>query len=758
MRTVEQLFTKRVIIFRVLQVCLFFGGVFCFAWAHFAPRFRGPEGFVNGQFCLPISVGVAMIILGFALTGKLRKFACWFVLALVGQAVTLQIIEAGPHAQQQHYIARPLSRLLTEDHPFLVIYLSMQTAFVLAGMRHRWAEIRAWFANNFKSWKLLGAGFLFFLSSATLSRHIDDYLSELFLASLLQTINLGNIVLVVWTLPEAFLLSVRKTFNRWLFYKKEGDAAGACHIDRFVILAAIWVTALTAFFSFYLYERHPHIPDEVAYIYHARYFAQGMLTMPLPSVPEAFRIFLMDFENSHWFSVQLPGWPAMLALGMALGTPWLINPVLAGLNLLLSYFLLLDTYDRRTARMAVLLLCFSPWYIFMAMNFMTHTFTLTCAITAALSVVMARKTDKALWGWISGLAVGMVSLIRPLEALAIGGLIGLWVIGVGGVRLKSSAILGFVLGVSAVASLGFLYNYLLTGTPTTFPFSAYADKHFGIGSNALGFGPERGLGWSTLDPRPGHDPLDALINVLINLNLVNIELFGWSTGSLFLLTLMLFSGASRRNEYIMLSVIGLIIFVHVFYWFSGGPDFGARYWYLIIFPCVALTVRGSHHLVRTLEHGPHFVPIIGMRVMAGVILLSLLSILNFFPWRAIDKYHHYRGFRPDIRELASKYSFGRDFILIRGNNYNDYPSAAVYNPIDLNDNRPIYAWDASPEIREKLLKSFSDRKVWLVNAPSITHKGFEVIRGPISNTELLAQGEKDPPKAPSGKTESSSRR
>ena len=758
MRTVEQLFTKRMIIFRVLQVCLFFGGAFCFVWAHFAPRFRGPEGFVNGRFCLPISVGVAMIILGFALTGKLRKFACWFVLALVGQAVTLQMINAGPYAQHQHYIAWPLSHLLTKNHPFLLLFLIMQTAFVLAGIRHRWTEIRAWVENNFQSWKLLGAGLLIFLSSATFSMHIDNYLSELILATLLQTINLGNIVLVVWTLPEAFILSVRKTLNRWLFYKKEGNAEESHYIDRYVIFAALWVTALAAFLSFFTYDRHPHIPDEISYIYQARYFVQGMLTMPLPSVPEGFRMFLMDFENGHWFSVQLPGWPAMLALGMALGTPWLVNPVLAGLNLLLSYVLLLDLYDRRTARMAVVLLCFSPWCIFMAMNFMTHTFTLTCALTAALSVVMARKTEKSFWGWISGLAVGMVSLIRPLEALAISGLIGLWVIGVGGVRLKSSAILGFLLGVIALGSIGFYYNYLLTGTPVTFPFSAYTDKHLGMGSNALGFGPERGLGWPTLDPRPGHDLLDALINILININLVNIELFGWSTGSVIMITLMLFSGVLRRNDYIMLSVIGMIIFVHVFYWFSGGPDFGARYWYLIILPCVALTVRGGHHLVKTLENGQQLVPIIGMRVAAGILLLCLLSILNFFSWRVIDKYHHYRGFRPDIRELASSYNFGRSLVLIRGNNYNDYPSAAVYNPINLNDNRPIYAWDASQEIREKLLKSFSDRKVWLVNAPSITRKGFEVIRGPISGTELLAPTDNDPPKDLNAKSESSSRR
>ena len=42
----------------------------------------------------------------------------------------------------------------------------------------------------------------------------------------------------------------------------------------------------------------------------------------------------------------------------------------------------------------------------------------------------------------------------------------------------------------------------------------------------------------------------------------------------------------------MLAVIAVIVGLHCFYWFSGGPDFGARYWYLVLIPCIVLAVRG----------------------------------------------------------------------------------------------------------------------------------------------------------------------
>jgi hypothetical protein len=241
-----------------------------------------------------------------------------------------------------------------------------------------------------------------------------------------------------------------------------------------------------------------------------------------------------------------------------------------------------------------------------------------------------------------------------------------------------------------------------------------------------------------------------MVNASLNIFSVNTELLGWSTGSLIILTLFLFSGEMKRRDYIMLAPILTIPAIYSLYWFSGGPDFGARYWYLMVIPLLVLTVKGIHFIEQKLGTRHVGFRIHGTRVVVATLALSLFALINHFPWRAIDKYHHYRGMRPEIRDIAKKHGFGKSLVLIRTKpgTYSDYLSAWTYNPLDPYADDPIYAWDRNPEIREKLLRAYSDRKVWIVNAPSITHKGFEVISGPVSGTEILAQVEKDPSKAP----------
>ena len=106
-------------------------------------------------------------------------------------------------------------------------------------------------------------------------------------------------------------------------------------------------------------------------------------------------------------------------------------------------------------------------------------------------------------------------LIRPLDGIIAGGIIGLWVIGVGGKRLKFASIVGFVLGCVLIGVMQLPYNKFLTGNALQFPINAYNDKLHGHNSNAYGFGRDRGMGWP-IDPNPGHSPIDALINANLN--------------------------------------------------------------------------------------------------------------------------------------------------------------------------------------------------------------------------------------------------
>ena len=694
-------------------------------WAASDPRFRDAEGFFDTPFCLPLACSVACLPLGWAVDRRWRRFCLWITLALLSQAAGLQLIDAGPRIHYQHYLR--WDELLGGAHRLILLFLGLQTACVVLGLWGCRRAISSWLRRTFRPWGLIAIGAVFWLPAAAVSRDVNFYLGELAWAACLQTVNLGNIVLATWSFPSEVLGNWKARWDR-LFGPGE-PSRRRFGVDRFSLWAAAWVLLCAALLNTVSYQRFPHLADEAVNLYHARYFAQGMLTMPAPPVPEAFNLHLMVYQEDRWYCSVPPGWPALLSVGVELGAPWLVNPVLAAANLILAFILMESLYGRRVARLAVLLLAVSPWHLFMAMNLLPHTSLLTCALIAAVAVTRARKTERASWGWVAGLALGFGSWIRPLDALVTGVIVTLWSLGWGGKRLKPAALAGLVLAGAGAGAGQLYYNHLLTGSATSFPIQAYTDEYYGPNSNAIGFGIDPGLPWA-LDPYPGHGLRDVLVNTNLNLFSVNVELFGWSIGSLLVVALLLFGRGARGADFGMVFTIVAVIGALSFYWFSGGPDFGARYWYLAIVPLTALTARGIEFLKELLERsGPQGAPD-GARIHLAVVILCGLTLVNYLPWRAIDKYFHYLGMRPEIGRLAQEYDFRESLVLVRGDRFPDYMAAALYNPIDLGSASTLYVWDRGPALRSRLLEAYPQRRVWVVNGPTITGRGFRVVQRP----------------------------
>jgi hypothetical protein len=648
---------------------------------------------------------------------------------LAGQAAALQLINAGILIHYQHY--RLPSEALRDPFSRCSLALALlQSGFVATGLFLRRRAIRQWLQHPRRLACLTAGVLLCGCLAAAVSRDRRFFISEVLLAAFVELINAGNIVLFAWSIPQTGLINLRRKFDSWLGGR--GESAPVT-MDRFVLVAACWVTVVSALLACFVYQRHPHVADEVVYLYNARYFAAGMVAMPPPPVAPAFDVDLMEYQPHQWYGAVPVGWPAVLAIGAAVGVPWLVNPILAGINILLAYLFLGELYPRRIARIAVLLLCVSPWQVFLAMSYMTHTVTMTCALLAFLGVARARRTGLTRWAWLAGMAVGTGSLIRPLDGLIVAVLTGAWAIGIGGKHLRFPALAALAAGTVITAALAMPYNKALTGDATASPLMRYTDEHYGPKSNAYGFGPDRGLGWPT-DAYPGHTPFEAVINAELNGSCLNTDLFGWSTGSLLLIATILLSGTMRRTDFVMLAAIAAVLIAYAPYWGTGGPDFGARYWYLILVPCVALSVRGLEWIETKLGSYAHH----DVRATAAVAALCCLALINYFPWRSLDKYRHYLRMRPDVRVLARTHGFGRCLVLVRGERFPDYASAAIYNPLDLRSDAPVYAWDRSPAVREKVLQTYADRPVWIVDGPTLTHAGFRVVAGPLRVASITA--------------------
>ncbi len=278
----------------------------------------------------------------------------------------------------------------------------------------------------------------------------------------------------------------------------------------------------------------------------------------------------------------------------------------------------------------------------------------------------------------------------------------------------------------AVGALNLPYNKVLTGRMNELPLTAYVTTHYPSRSNDLGFGPERGWGWIGLDPFPGHDAKDAVINAALNLSAVNIELFGWACGSLVFI-LLLFSGKLKLSDYKMLAAILAIVCFLSLYWFSGGPDFGARYWFLTIVPLMALTARGIESAGSFEAQDRTQFPVAAARSHAVAAILCAMSLVTFIPWRATDKYYHYRGMRPDVRDVAKKLPVRNSLVLVEGKRHPDFASAAAYEPPSLDAAAPIFAWARTPQIAAQAIAAFPGRDVWILEGPSITGAGYRIV-------------------------------
>lgn len=643
----------------------------------------------------------------------------WSALYCVGQGAALSWVDAGPGVRYQHLL------LFREGWHWVgwvaAAVVTVQVFFLFARAREACLRACAWLWTEAGTLRTAAVGLAFVLTAAALSRDPSYYVVELAASTTLQLLALGCVI--------AAATAVSEDQSRALW---EGVRAGLAS-PRLPWLVAAWVFAVSVVLIWWVYEFHPHVPDEVVYLVHARYFAAGFLELSLPPVPAAFELDLVSYQVDRLYVPVPPGWPAALAVGVALGAPWLVNPFLGAASVPLVYRFVRGLYGARTAGAVCVLLALSPWFVFLNMSLMTHSFTLFAGAIAA--AYTGRRIRGGAWGWIAvaGVGLGLVALNRPLEGLVAAAGLGVWGLLASGSQPEDAPGTARRPGLRRVSDVGTLavvsaavvgttlpYNAHFTGDPLTFPIMQYADEIYGEGSNALGFGPDKGLGFGGLDPFPGHGLADVLVNSALNFFQINIELAGWGVGSVLILVLFVFALSRwRRPDAAMLGVVALVAGSHAFYWFSGGPDFGARYWYLALVPLIVLSTRGLQALAERVNPG---------RVALAALVVCVSATTVFGPWRASDKYREYRGMEPGIRELARTEAWGPDdVILVRGDRHPDYASAAVYNPVDLRGEGPLYVWDRGEDVREALRLAYPNRRFWRVDGPSITGGGFSLV-------------------------------
>ena len=651
----------------------------------------------GGQAWLGFGAVAALVVV--AVSRSWRAAGLWIALAMAAQAAALALYVAGPTVSYQHL------RLEAERATLwsALAVLLAQALCVGVALARCWDEVRAYVGRVFVGWRACAFVALVTLAAAKISRPAERSALEFAAASALHLVALGNLALVAMSLPKDALARLEAWLTRVLGKRANGEAEPG-GLDGFAWGCAGVALALAVASNVLAYERSPHVPDEVVYLLHARYLAAGELWLAPPPVPAAFDLDLMLLDQGKWYCPVPPGWPVVLALGVLAGVPWLVNPLLGAASVLVGYLFFRELSDRRTARIGIVLLATSPWFTFLNMSFMTHSLTLLCALLAALAVARARRTHGVAGCIAGGAALGVIALIRPLDGLIVAGALGLWALGFGAARLRVASIVALVASAAAVGGLTLPYNAALTGRAGNFPIQHYVDVVYGPGKNNLGFGPEKGLGWGGLDPWAGHSPQEALVTSQFNLFALDADMLGWACGSLVLVWLALLGARWSRTDRALALFAFAVIASSWLYWFNGGPDFGARYWYLVFVPLVWFTLAGLRRASAACAAPARADAFVGVAVLA--------SLATWTPWRAVDKYHEYRGVQPaevaapELRELRDA------LVLVAGRRHPEFAQAALLNRFEDPASTATFAWLRDAATVEALLAAYPGRTLY----------------------------------------------
>jgi hypothetical protein len=659
------------------------------------------ESVIRGAWLAP-SLFAAFVLFTIAAYKNELRAAAGIVLVFGFVVMVLMAVEAGPNVGYHHFrvlgpmgVARPWG-----------FWFGVAIAFTV-GKPSEFASLLRRALANWRTWVVV---LLTLVSAAKISRPATHSAAEFVGAAAVQLMLLLVVARTAFELSDKSLAGIDARWER-LFGPETGpeisadasDAAEPGGPDRFAWTLALASAAVAALLNILVYERAPHVPDEVVYLFHAQYLAAGELWLAPPPVPAAFDLDLMLLDGGKWYCPVPLGWPIVLAVGALVGAPWLVNPLLGGATVLVVYALLRELTSRRLARVGIALVAVSPWFGFLNMSFMTHPLTLLAASAAALGVARSRRTGSVLACAVSGLALGVVTLVRPFDGALVAVLLGLWSIGLGGARLRVPAIAALVVATAIGALATLPYNRALTGDAARFPIQRYVDVVYGPGKNDMGFGPDKGLGWGGLDPWPGHSLGEALVTAQFNLFSVGAELFGWCIGSLVLVWVWLVAAKWRATDRAMAVFTLAVVAGSLLYWFNGGPDFGARYWHLILVPMVWATLRGLRELEARVGAPA--------RVRFGVVLATLVALTTWIPWRALDKYWGYRGMRGTSRDVVAAAELGRELVIVQGERHPDYAALAWLNPTSWDADAPVYAWARDPKTVAELLSAFASRPV-----------------------------------------------
>lgn len=347
-------------------------------------------------------------------------------------------------------------------------------------------------------------------------------------------------------------------------------------------LGLLALLAASCYVAFALFDRSPHILDAIAYLFQAKTFALGRLTLPPPPSETAFPMPFSLIYEERWFVQYPPGTAALLALGVLARVPWLVQPLLAAGAVALIVLTARRQYGPGTALLVLALLVTSPFLLLTTGSFLSHVPAMFFCCVALYAVTRYAERPSVGWAALVATGLGLGFLTREIVPVLYGLTVVLSGQAVGvqqrGRRALLDAVVMLWIGLAAVAVyLG--YNAAVTGEPFLLP------RLLLDGRDRYGFGLDVGF-------YNEHTVAAGLVNTEEQLVSLGFYLAGWPYGfSLALLLVPFLVGRRTDWDWAHGLLVLLYVLAYVGYYYHGIA-FGPRYYFEMLPSLVILTARG----------------------------------------------------------------------------------------------------------------------------------------------------------------------
>ncbi len=433
-----------------------------------------------------------------------------------------------------------------------------------------------------------------------------------------------------------------------------------------VLLASTTAVAVSGWVAHDVLEGLPHSPDSVVYLLQAAWFLEGSLWGEVATFQDALTIPFTYVDGERWLAHYPPGWPGLLALGLAAGLPWLVAPMLGGLYTVLLYLTGRELDGPAIGLIAATLAVLSPMARLIFGSMLSHAAAATLLLAALWLVLVARRSTGWPAAFFAGCCVGLACGIRPLSASAIavplGALLLLDLLGSREGIGARSRIVGFFAGSVAAAAPALFANHLITGHALSFPYTLVGSPMYYSANIPFG--------------------IRNLDTLLVH---TGTSLFGWGWPwvhgplvialSFAFICLPFMLGRVRRSDLLMAAMVACLLVAHLGTRGHGLHGFGPRYYFEAFALLYLLTARGFSELAnmgRGVDLTEKRAPALAAAVLFVGLNFSAATVLAY----RLGLYRAYNGVDASLQHQVEEKGLDRAVIVLPVGDWRGWAMAA----------------------------------------------------------------------------------